>query len=82
MQYISTPTLLAGIKAGDLHQGHFNPNQYNYLEGSVLVPAFTKPVLLIGWENMNRAVNGDIVAAEVFQKSEWKAPVDEVIDQD
>lgn len=24
--------LLAGVKAGELHQGHFNANQYNYLE--------------------------------------------------
>ena len=25
-------TLLAGVKAGQLHQGHFNANAYNYLE--------------------------------------------------
>ena len=25
-------TLLAGVKSGQLHQGHFNANQYNYLE--------------------------------------------------
>ena len=74
--------LAAGVKAGELHQGHFNANQYNYLEGSVPVPAFTKPVLLIGRENMNRAVNGDIVVVEVFDKKEWKAPADEVVDQD
>ena len=66
IKYLPTATLLAGVKAGELHQGHFNANQYNYLEGSVLVPAFTKPVLLIGRENMNRAVNGDVVVIEVF----------------
>jgi hypothetical protein len=31
---------------------------------------------------MNRAVQGDIVAVEVFPKSEWKAPADAVVDQD
>lgn len=31
-QYISSATLLAGIKAGKLHKGHFNANPYNYLE--------------------------------------------------
>ncbi|KAG6893373.1 hypothetical protein C0992_010277, partial [Termitomyces sp. T32_za158] len=31
---------------------------------------------------MNRAVNGDIVVVEVFPESEWKAPADEVVDQD
>jgi len=74
--------LIAGVKSGELHQGHFNANQYNYLEGSVPVPAFSKPVLLIGRENMNRAVQGDVVVVEVFDKKEWKAPADEVVDQD
>ncbi|KAF9478006.1 RNB-domain-containing protein [Pholiota conissans] len=81
-EYLPTATLIAGVKAGELHQGHFNANQYNYLEGSVPVPTFTKPVLLIGRENMNRAVNGDVVVVEVFDEKEWKAPGDEVVDQD
>ncbi|CAA7262309.1 unnamed protein product [Cyclocybe aegerita] len=80
--YLPATTLLAGVKSGHLHQGHFNANQFNYLEGSVPVPGFSKPVLLIGRENMNRAVNGDIVVVEVFDDSEWKAPADEVVDQD
>lgn len=82
LQYLPAATLAAGVKAGELHQGHFNANQYNYLEGSVPVPGFTKPVLLIGRENMNRAVDGDVVVVEVFDEKEWKAPGDEVVDQD
>lgn len=31
---------------------------------------------------MNRAVQGDIVAIEVFDEKEWKAPADEVVDQE
>jgi exosome complex exonuclease DIS3/RRP44 len=31
---------------------------------------------------MNRGVQGDIVVVEVFDKKEWKAPADEVVDQD
>ncbi|KAF8518199.1 RNB-domain-containing protein [Gautieria morchelliformis] len=80
--YLPTATLIAGVKAGQLHQGHFNANTYNYLEGAVNVPAFSKPVLLLGREHMNRAVHGDVVAIEVFPESEWKAPADEVVDQD
>ncbi|KAE9408711.1 RNB-domain-containing protein [Gymnopus androsaceus JB14] len=80
--YLPTSTLLAGVKAGELHQGHFNANQYNYLEGSVPVPAFDKPILLVGRENMNRAVQGDIIVVEVFPKKDWKAPADEVVDQE
>ncbi|KIL69155.1 hypothetical protein M378DRAFT_190389 [Amanita muscaria Koide BX008] len=80
--YLPTATLLAGIKSGDLHQGHFNANQYNYLEGEVSTPAFSKPILLQGRENMNRAVQSDIVVVEVFPETEWSAPADEVVDQD
>ncbi|TFK48126.1 RNB-domain-containing protein [Heliocybe sulcata] len=80
--YLPTATVLAGVKAGELYQGHFNANPYNYLEGSVSVPAFNKPILLVGRANMNRAVNGDVVAVEVFPEAEWKAPGDEVVDQE
>ena len=31
---------------------------------------------------MNRAVNSDVVVIEIFDKKEWKAPADEVVDQD
>jgi hypothetical protein len=51
-------------------------------QGSVPVPAFTKPILLLGRENMNRAVQGDVVIVEVFDEKEWKAPTDEVVDQE
>ncbi|KAG1859384.1 hypothetical protein C8R48DRAFT_774721 [Suillus tomentosus] len=30
--YLPISTLVVGVKAGQLHQGHFNANQYNYLE--------------------------------------------------
>lgn len=43
---------------------------------------YGKPILLIGRENMNRAVQGDIVVIKVFDEREWKAPTDEVVDQD
>ncbi|KAI1791379.1 RNB-domain-containing protein [Ganoderma leucocontextum] len=80
--YLPMATLLAGVKSGWLHQGHFNANQYNYLEGSVPVAGFEKPVLLVGREHMNRAVQGDVVAVEVFDEKDWKAPLDEVVDQE
>ncbi|KAI0791122.1 RNB-domain-containing protein [Abortiporus biennis] len=81
-EYLPLSALVAGVKGGQLHQGNFLQNQYNYLEGSVNVPAYDKPILLLGRENMNRAVQGDIVAVEILPESEWKAPTDEVVDQD
>ncbi|KAG8995141.1 exosome catalytic subunit dis3 [Tulasnella sp. JGI-2019a] len=81
-EHLPTAACQAGIKSGDLYHGHFNASQYNYLEGSVSVPSFNKPVLLVGREDMNRAVDGDVVAVQVYPESEWKAPADEVVDQD
>lgn len=31
---------------------------------------------------MNRSVQGDVVVVEVFDEKEWKAPADEVVDQE
>lgn len=31
---------------------------------------------------MNRAVQGDVVAVEIFPEAQWKAPADEVVDQE
>lgn len=31
---------------------------------------------------MNRAVQSDVVVVEVFDEKEWKAPGDEVVDQE
>ena len=81
-QYLPQDLLNAGIKAGKLHQGHFNTSQYNYLEGFVNVPSLTKSVLLVGREAMNRSVQGDLVVVEIFPKAEWKAPGEEVVDAD
>jgi hypothetical protein len=44
-QYLPTANLAAGIKAGELHQGHYNANQYNYLEVSFRKCAFISPYL-------------------------------------
>ncbi|KAF8324302.1 uncharacterized protein EI90DRAFT_3075766 [Cantharellus anzutake] len=81
-QHLPAAECLAGIKSGHLYQGYFNANTFNYLEGSVNSTVFDRPVLLVGREHMNRAVDGDVVVIEVFPKSEWRAPGDEVIDQD
>ncbi|ELU38691.1 mitotic control protein dis3 [Rhizoctonia solani AG-1 IA] len=53
-----------------------------YTKGSVNVPGFPKPVLLLGREAMNRSVQGDLVVVELLPESEWKAPADAVIDAD
>ncbi|GAA6017904.1 hypothetical protein JCM11491_001210 [Sporobolomyces phaffii] len=81
-EYLPTSVLQAGVKAGKLFQGHFNPSQYNFREASVNVPGRDKPILLSGLEAMNRSVAGDLVVVEILPESEWKSIGEEVVDSD
>ena len=74
--------LLTGVKAGTMHQGVFNVSTYNYLEGSIRVPAFAKPLIILGRENSNRAIHGDVVVVEVLPKDQWKAPSTMIIEEE
>lgn len=80
--HFSMSKMMTGIRAGTLHQGIFNVSTYNYLEGSVHVPAFEKSLLVLGRENSNRAVSGDVVVVEVLSKSQWKAPSTKIIEEE
>lgn len=81
-EYYSMSKMMTGIRAGTLHQGIFNISPYNYLEGSVNVAAFEKPLLVLGRDNSNRAVSGDVVVVEVLPKDQWKSPSSKIIDEE
>lgn len=79
--YYTLSKMRTGITAGTLHQGIFNVSPYNYLEGSVHVPAFDKSLLVLGREYSNRAISGDVVVVEVLPKPQWKAPSTKIIEE-
>lgn len=81
-EHLPANQVTAGVKSGQLLQGYFNANPYNYLEATVRSGAFTRPILLVGRESMNRAVDGDVVAVQMLPKDQWKAATEEVIDAD
>lgn len=81
-EYYSLSKMMTGVKAGTLHQGNFNTSPYNYLEGSVHVPSFDKSLIILGRENINRAVHGDVVVVEVLPKDQWKAPSTKIVDEE
>lgn len=81
-EYMSLSKMMTGVKSGLLHQGIFNVSPYNYLEGSIRVPAFPKALLVLGRENINRAVDGDLVVVEVLPKDQWKEPSTQVIEEE
>ena len=79
-EYYSTARVMGGLKNGVLYQGNIQISEYNFLEGSVSLPRFSKPVLIVGQKNLNRAFNGDQVIVELLPQSEWKAPSSIVLD--
>lgn len=81
-EYFSMSKMMTGVKNGLLHQGIFNVSPYNYLEGSIRVPAFPKALLVLGRENINRAVDGDVVVVEVLPKDQWREPSTQIIEEE
>lgn len=81
-EYYSASRMMTGVKAGLLHQGIFNVSPYNYLEGSIKVPAFPKSLLILGRENINRAIDGDVVVVELLPQDQWKSPSTKIIEED
>lgn len=81
-EYYSVSKMMTGVKNGTLHQGSFHMSPYNYLEGSIRVSAFDKSLLVLGRENINRAVEGDVVVVEVLPKEQWKEPSTKIIEEE
>ncbi|KAJ3051446.1 exosome catalytic subunit dis3 [Rhizophlyctis rosea] len=83
-EHLSKSQILAGLKSGAFHQGTLNISQHNYLEGSIFakVNGEEMTVMILGREHLNRGVQGDIVAVQMLPKSEWKAAVSVVIDEE
>ncbi|GAA95499.1 uncharacterized protein L969DRAFT_101606 [Mixia osmundae IAM 14324] len=81
-EYLPLGELQSGVASGRYLQGHFNPNPYNYLEGSVMGGGLQKPILLVGREAMNRSTAGDLVVVQLLPSTQWKRAADQVVDRD
>ncbi|KAH8924575.1 RNB-domain-containing protein [Atractiella rhizophila] len=83
-EYLPPSVLQAGIKSGQLYQGHFQPSPYNFLEGSVNLLSdkvtSSRPVLLRGRKNMNRATAGDVVVVRILPEAEWEKGSSDIVD--
>ncbi|KAJ3036866.1 exosome catalytic subunit dis3 [Rhizophlyctis rosea] len=83
-EHLAKGQILAGLKSGAFHQGVLQISTHNYLEGSIFakVNGEEMTVMILGRENLNRGVQGDTVAVQILPKSEWKAPVSVVIEEE
>ncbi|KAK9490692.1 hypothetical protein V1508DRAFT_441509 [Lipomyces doorenjongii] len=81
-EYYSTSRIQGGVKEGLLHQGILKISQYNYLEGSVSVAGFERPLLVLSRESINRAMHGDIVVIELLAREQWKQPSTKIVEEE
>nr|CAH7756255.1 unnamed protein product [Callosobruchus chinensis] len=80
--HLNNLQLLSGIKEGTLYQGTFRASRDNFLEGFVNVEALEDQVLVQGRTGLNRAVDGDVVVVELFDKSDWISPSDIILEDE
>ncbi|OLY77952.1 Exosome complex exonuclease RRP44 [Smittium mucronatum] len=86
--YLSKIQIEEGIKNGFFIQGTLKISPYNFLEGSIFGSIKKDDeeqvkILILGRENMNRAIEGDKIVVKLLPRSEWrKSPGELLIDED
>ena len=76
--HIASSALSMGLKSNRYHQGVYRSDRDSYSSGYVTVRRGQErvAVLIRGEQNVNRAVDGDIVAIELFSVEKWLASAD------
>jgi len=69
----SLSEITSGIKAGILHQGALRTSRFNPYEGRIASDSVGQDILISGRLDMNRAMEGDIVAVELLPEDQWKS---------
>ncbi|XP_011502660.1 PREDICTED: exosome complex exonuclease RRP44 [Ceratosolen solmsi marchali] len=77
--HLSPSQIHDGIKSATLIQGTFLASRENFLEGSVNCESIEKFILIQGRESLNRAIDGDTVAVELFSEDQWSAPSEVIL---
>lgn len=82
--HLPLSNVLTQLKAGTLYKGNFRSNLYSFLEATVTIVQNNEEinVTIQGRQNINRAINGDVVAIQILPKSEWKSINTAVLDED
>eukprot|EP00126_Sphaerothecum_destruens_P011113 Sdes_comp20858_c0_seq9m17701 len=77
-EYLSPSEIRTGIQSGTLLQGIFHRDKDFLEEASISNLSGSSDqkesvhLLILGFQNMNRSVDGDLVAVEILEESEWK----------
>ncbi|KAH6569232.1 hypothetical protein BASA50_002851 [Batrachochytrium salamandrivorans] len=83
-EHLSLLQMSAGFKSGVFHQGTLNISTHNFLEGSSMIRIDGEEMIvqIVGRDNLNRGVQGDLVALQILPKSEWLSGVSTVMEEE
>ncbi|KAG2423316.1 hypothetical protein HXX76_015463 [Chlamydomonas incerta] len=73
-EHLPYSELQAGIKANKFYQGTLRVSRFNPFEGWVASEHVGEDILISGRGDMNRALDGDVVAVELLPEAQWRAP--------
>lgn len=73
-EYMPTSKIMSEIKAGNLHQGSLRIGRFNPFEGWVGSQSIGHDIYIGSKIDMNRAMDGDIVAVQLLPESQWRSP--------
>lgn len=73
-EYMPTSKIMSEMKAGHLHQGSLRIGRFNPFEGWVGSHSIGQDIFISNKVDMNRAMDGDIVAVQLLPESQWKSP--------
>ncbi|XP_018332640.1 exosome complex exonuclease RRP44 [Agrilus planipennis] len=80
--HLTVTQVQEGIKEGRLHQGTYRASTSNFLEGFVSVDGYEDAILVQGRSGQNRAIDGDLVAVEIFKEQDWIAPSEIILEDE
>ncbi|TPX67862.1 hypothetical protein SpCBS45565_g03463 [Spizellomyces sp. 'palustris'] len=83
-EHLSVSQMSAGLRSGAFLQGKLSISANNFLEGSIFaeVDKEEKTVMIVGREHLNRSIHGDVVAVQLLPRSEWRAPVGVILEEE
>lgn len=73
-EHLPLSEIQRGLKSGRFVQGSFQASRENYMEANINVYDSEDSMFIQGLQNLNRAVNEDVVAVEILPEEEWSCP--------
>ncbi|KAJ3360118.1 exosome catalytic subunit dis3 [Kappamyces sp. JEL0680] len=83
-EHMSATQISAGLKSGAFYQGVLGISTHNFLEATAIIKIRNeeKTIHIAGRENLNRGVQGDVVAIHILPESEWMTTASSVIKEE